>query len=48
MMNSNDNDNDFASDLYEDEINTDKYNPNTDGDLDENGNPVKDGKDPNL
>tara|TARA_B100001173_G_scaffold218729_1_gene189177 strand:- start:1699 stop:14373 length:12675 start_codon:yes stop_codon:yes gene_type:complete len=43
---SNDNDNDFASDLYEDEINTDKYNPNTDGDLDENGNPVKDGKDP--
>ena len=43
---SNDKDNDFASDLYEDEINTDKYNPNTDGDLDENGNPVKDGKDP--
>ena len=39
-------DNDFASDLYEKEIRTDKYNPNTDGDFDEDGNPVLDGKDP--
>ena len=37
---SNDNDNDYASNLYEKEINTDNYNPDTDGDS------ISDGKDP--